>query len=325
MACVAAGQDGHVTEALGEQQSQDPAWRATGNGMVVGIDGSEGSLHALRWAVAMSGSFGPVRPVVAWHYPWWAVPTGMPGGPPPPSAQEFADQARSEAEQALRSVDPALCSSLVVVEGTAGHVLVETGRDAAMVVVGTRGRGAVADAVLGSVSSHVVRHATVAVVVVPDQAPVDKRHHRVVVGADGSPNSVAALAWAIANVPADATVEAWRAWTYHLSAYPEVVSISVEVFEQDARASLEATVDAAVTAAANAGADAGREVVRHLEYGDPRNVLLAACEDADLLVMGARGHEGVAHLLVGSVTTSLVHKPIVPTVVVPASRAQSTI
>ena len=42
---------------------------------------------------------------------------------------------------------------------------------------------------------------------------------------------------------------------------------------------------------------------------------LAAAE-ADLLVLGARGHEGVAHLLLGSVTTGLVHQPVIPTVVV---------
>ena len=38
--------------------------------------------------------------------------------------------------------------------------------------------------------------------------------------------------------------------------------------------------------------------------------------EADLLVLGARGHEGVARLLVGSVTTGLVHQPVVPTIVV---------
>jgi nucleotide-binding universal stress UspA family protein len=51
--------------------------------------------------------------------------------------------------------------------------------------------------------------------------------------------------------------------------------------------------------------------------GDPRLLLREAATQADLLVLGARGHRGVAHLVMGSVTTSLVHHPTAPTVVVP--------
>jgi nucleotide-binding universal stress UspA family protein len=259
-----------------------------------------------------------VTPVVAWHYPWWAVPTGLPGGPPAPPAQEFADQARAEGEQALSQIDAALPGALVVAEGTAGHCLVDTGRSAALIVVGTRGRGAVADTVLGSVSSHVVRHATVPVAVIPEHVPVEDVTNRVVVGVDGSPNAVAALAWAMANTPAGATVEAVHAWTYHLTTYPDAAALSVELFEGEAQASLDRTVKEATELAAAAGAPA-HAVVARLEYGDPRTVLMEAVEGADLLVLGARGHEGVAHLLVGSVTTSLAHKPVVATVVVPAA------
>jgi nucleotide-binding universal stress UspA family protein len=307
-----------VTNVLDETKSESNGG-STATGLVVGIDGSAGSLHALRWAAARAATLGPVTPMVAWHYPWWAVPTGVPTGPPAPSPQEFAELARAHAEEVLNQIDPALCQSLVVAEGAPGNCLVETGRGAAAIVVGTRGRGAVADAVLGSVSSHVVRHATVPVVVVPEGAPIEApTAGGVVVGVDGSPHSVAALAWALRNTSREATIRAVQAWTYHLSAYPEVVSLSIEVFEADAKASLEATIAAAVAAAGEAGR--GRNVVRRLIYGDPRNVLIDAAEGADLLVLGARGHEGVAHLLVGSVTTSLVHRPIVPTVVVPAPK-----
>lgn len=302
-----------MTDVLAKTDSNntDP----TVHGIVVGIDGSPGSQHALRWAAARTARFGPVIPVVAWHYPWWAVPTGMPGGPPGPSAQEFADQAKAEGEQALAEVDPALPAALVVAEGTAGHCLVDAGSNAALIVVGTRGRGAVADAVLGSVSSHVVRHAPVPVAVVPADAPLDDPHHRVVVGVDGSPNATAALAWAIATTPAGTVLDVIHAWTYHLAAYPEVATLPVEVFEEEAKALLAKTVEAATQAAGRSG---GAELRTHLEYGDARNVLLDASAEADLLVLGTRGHQGVAHLLVGSVTTSLVHAPHVTTVVVPS-------
>ncbi len=309
-----------MTDVLAKTDSDntDPTVPEQRPGMVVGIDGSPGSQHALRWAAARTARFGPVTPVVAWHYPWWAVPTGMPGGPPAPSAQEFADQAKAEGEQALAAVDPALPSALTVAEGTPGHCLVDAGRSALLIVVGTRGRGAVADAVLGSVSSHVVRHATVPVAVIPEHVPVEDDTRRVVVGVDGSPNAVAALAWAMRYTPPGATLEAVHAWTYHLSTYPDAATLSVELFEEEAKASLARTVEEATARAAAGGGAPGHEVVSRLEYGDPRTVLMGAAEGADLLVLGARGHEGVAHLLVGSVTTSLVHKPVVATVVVPA-------
>ncbi len=54
-----------------------------------------------------------------------------------------------------------------------------------------------------------------------------------------------------------------------------------------------------------------------VEMGDARNILRDASRGSDMLVVGARGHRGVAHLLLGSVATGLVHQPIVPTIVVP--------
>jgi len=63
-----------------------------------------------------------------------------------------------------------------------------------------------------------------------------------------------------------------------------------------------------------------RDVTVEVEVvlGDPRMVLRDMAADADLLVVGARGHRGAAYLLLGSVTTSLSHHPTVPTVVVPS-------
>jgi nucleotide-binding universal stress UspA family protein len=56
---------------------------------------------------------------------------------------------------------------ITVVQGNAAHVLIEASRDARMLVVGSRGHGAFAGMVLGSVSQHCVQHMTCPVVVVP--------------------------------------------------------------------------------------------------------------------------------------------------------------
>jgi nucleotide-binding universal stress UspA family protein len=58
-------------------------------------------------------------------------------------------------------------------------------------------------------------------------------------------------------------------------------------------------------------------VETHIGQGDPRIVLRDLAATADLLVIGARGHRGVSYLLLGSTTTSLLHHPLSPTVVVP--------
>ena len=51
--------------------------------------------------------------------------------------------------------------------------------------------------------------------------------------------------------------------------------------------------------------------------GDARAVLQQLGPDADLVVVGRRGHGRLAHALLGSVTTSLLHRPVAPLVVVP--------
>jgi nucleotide-binding universal stress UspA family protein len=79
------------------------------------------------------------------------------------------------------------------------------------------------------------------------------------------------------------------------------------------------TLDNVVAQAIERSAGELPDLVRTLEYGDPRGVLRRLGEEADLLVLGARGHRGVAHLLLGSVTTGLVHQPLITTIVIPST------
>ncbi len=282
--------------------------------MVVGVDGSPGSEHALRWAVANADRFGPVQPVATWRYPWWLAQPVLPGGSMPPPRQAFQEQAETVIERVLDVVGRRHCRTPIVVESEAGPTLVAKGADADLIVVGTRGRGAVADTLLGSVSTHVAAHATVPVAIVPPTAPVEGRLSHVVVGLDGSPNSIAALSWAIRTAPEAVTLEAVYSWSYTASTIPISPSVTPDVPELEARQVL----DRAVVDATLATGRTGHEIVHRLEYGDPRAVLRELSNDADLLVLGARGHHGVAGLLLGSTTTSLTHQPPTTTVVVPA-------
>lgn len=276
--------------------------------MLVGVDGSPGSYHALRWAVDHADRFGTVQPLTTWSYPWWAY-----SAPIPPDTEEFRDAAIRAANDAVESVR-SRCLPPIVCRGHAGQTLVDVGETAGLIVVGTRGRGAVADTVLGSVSTHVVAHSVTPVVVVPPSAPADQQFARVVVGIDGSVNSLRALRWAIENTDPAVPIEAVHSWVYPVSDMPDLATIPRDVYEDQARFTLDESVDAVHKAAGFKG----HRVERKLAYGDARSVLRDLAQPDDLLVLGARGRGGVLHLLLGSVTTALIHQPTVTTVVVPS-------
>jgi nucleotide-binding universal stress UspA family protein len=145
--------------------------------IVVGLDGSAASHAALAWALAEARlRASSLRAVHAWMLP--AVGTGeAPWALIPPGSymDVSADEIEKAAGEALeREIETASGSDVTIErfirEGPAGDVIVDASRDAELVVVGTRGRGAVAALVLGSTSHHVIQHAHAPVVVVPAPA-----------------------------------------------------------------------------------------------------------------------------------------------------------
>ncbi len=286
--------------------------------MIVGLDGSSGAKHALAWAVARTDRFGPIQPVTAWQYPAWAVSDPMMGARIALDPEDFATSARHQLDETMAAVPEAAQLEPVVFRSPPGPALVSQATEGTLIVVGTRGRGAVADRLLGSVSCYVVSHATVPVAVVPSSAaievPDDSAGRRTVVGIDGSDNSVQALVWAIKAAPKDTVVEAIHVWSHPVGGLPEPYVFPSDYSEQEAIRTLDRVV-----AEAKQLAGPGRgEIVARLDYGDAREVLRRVSADAEMLVLGAQGFHGVAHLLLGSVTTGLIHQPMVTTVVIPA-------
>lgn len=280
---------------------------------VLGLDGSAGSNSALQWALRHVGVFGDVKPVMTWLLPWWASGAGTPGAYAPPPTIELQLQAENQIAAQLESVDSTHLLPSVVIHGRPGPTLVEVAHDASLLVVGTRGRGALADTILGSVSTHVASHAPCPVAIVPEHAPTGRDFDRIIVGTDGSETSLRALEWAVNHSSDDTTIEVYHTW----SALPAGgIEASITIVD-DLRLQADRLADETVAKViADLGVDANRFEI-HVEMGDARNVLREASRDADLLVVGSRGHRGVAHLLLGSVATGLVHQPLVPTVVVP--------
>jgi nucleotide-binding universal stress UspA family protein len=138
--------------------------------IVVGVDGSQHSRDALRWAAHFARVFGArLDAVTAWEYPpafgWSVVPDNWdPAGDMQKVLQEtvadvFGDQ-------------PPAGLQMQVHEGQAAKVLIDASNGAIMVVVGSRGHGGFAGMLLGSVSENVAEHAPCPVLIIHgDQAP----------------------------------------------------------------------------------------------------------------------------------------------------------
>jgi nucleotide-binding universal stress UspA family protein len=140
--------------------------------IVVGIDGSDASNEALRWA-AEEAKLRSARLVVV--HAWTFVPPQPIGDPgmlavPAGDLPGQLDAERHVAETVLREAEGDLPEAVELesklVEGDAAETLVAESESAELVVVGSHGRSGLRAALLGSVSRHVTTHAACPVVVV---------------------------------------------------------------------------------------------------------------------------------------------------------------
>jgi|GEM_PF-3488397 len=135
--------------------------------IVVGVDGSQSGLRALRWAGAEALTKGAeLEIVVAWER---AAGFGFTGT----SSDEFEDELRRRVEGHMTEAlgrAPRVPFPIAVHEGRPAQVLVEAAQGADLLVVGSNGNSAFAKVMLGSVSEYCVRHAGCSVVVVRDES-----------------------------------------------------------------------------------------------------------------------------------------------------------
>ncbi len=132
--------------------------------MVVGVDGSEPSLAALRWAARQAELTGAeLKAVISWELPsaayWVPFPEGL-------DLEASARKTLASALEETLGPDPAVPVTQVVAQGHPAPVLIDEAAGADLLVVGSRGHGEFAGMLLGSVSEHCVAHAHCPVVVV---------------------------------------------------------------------------------------------------------------------------------------------------------------
>jgi nucleotide-binding universal stress UspA family protein len=131
--------------------------------IVVGVDGSPSSEEALRWAVRYARLTGhPVDAVISWD---WPMVYGIaPGNYEDDFGGDAAEALGKSVQNVVSAEDAGLVTQLVL-RGHPAQVLMDTSAGADLLVVGCRGHGGFTGMLLGSVSQHVVAHATCPVVV----------------------------------------------------------------------------------------------------------------------------------------------------------------
>ena len=137
--------------------------------IVVGVDGSPESRSALRWAARIAAAIDArIEAVIVWEfvssYGWSSLP---PLSPPHP---ELEDQLARIVTDVFGEQAPAGLTRRVL-EGSAASCLIAEGKDAQLIVVGSRGHGGFAGLLLGSVSAKVAEHANCPVLVVHGDVP----------------------------------------------------------------------------------------------------------------------------------------------------------
>ncbi|MEV5431712.1 universal stress protein [Streptomyces sp. NPDC052701] len=280
--------------------------------MVVGVDGSEASLKAVDWAADEAALHGvPLRIVHAYRWDRYEG-AGLARELGKPLARVTSDDILIVATRRACRHHPDLAVTTEAVAEEPEYVLLREARNASAVIVGTRGRGELADLLLGSVSLTVATAADCPVIVIRgnhDNRAADGRHGRIVVGVADAPTAAVRFACEEARRRGAAlgALRAWRCPTHDTADHPLLAGSAERLHEERAAKELEAAL-----------ADAPADVTlrRHTVEGPARRVLLTASSEADLLVVGRRRPGQFGHRL-GRVAHTVLHHAACPVAVVP--------
>lgn len=276
--------------------------------IVVGFDGSPCSIQAANWAAAQATLDG--SEVVLCHVGGQRRSSGSGDD----IAASGAEQILSNGVRHVRARAPGVDVVPAAWFGNPARRLIDAASDAVLLVVGLRGADGPHEFRLGSVSAQVARHAHCTVVVVPDTGDHTdgERRRQVVVGVDGSSSSNLALAFAF-DQAARRHAELRAIHVFDAA----TIQIMASLPQRELR---RLHVTAADTLhgllSEHAGRHPGVRVSSAVLSGAPASTLTAAAADAELLVLGSRGHGDVATLMLGSTSHTVLHNATCPVAVV---------
>jgi len=283
--------------------------------ITVGVDGSPESAAAAAWAgrEAVRRSL-PLRIVYAWQWQSYDIAPAADRDAQAGWAREIVDGVR----QTIAERHPQLSVTAEALEGSPVGTLVAEAAEAELLVLGSRGHGAVVGFLLGSVGRQVIAESARTVVLVrsDDLVSAEAAGREIVVGQHGEPEDGAdALGFAFATAAArGAAVRVVRAWSL-----PPVFAYSPASLKLlDEVGGLEPYERKALDEALRPWRERfpGVPVTEHVEMGSAGQVLLSAAAHAQLVVVG-RHAARAAGPRIGSVAHALLHHAPCPVAVVP--------
>jgi nucleotide-binding universal stress UspA family protein len=284
-------------------------------GVVVGADGSDSAKSAIRWAAREAGmrdiplTVVHVNAVSAAAAALVAWPAGQ---VPEQVLEQQEDEARAVLADAVgiaeESADDGkrLAVTGEMFLGWPVPTLVKLSQEAELVVVGCRGRTALRRALLGSVSSGLIRHAHCPVAVIHDDASPSSRLP-VLLGIDGSRSSESATAIAFDEA-------SWRGVdliALHVWSDADMPAFSMEW--ADVQATAHRTLSERLAGWQDRYPDVS--VTKLVEFQRPAHQLLELSERAQLVVVGSHGRGGFAGMVLGSVSSVVAEAARVPVIV----------
>ncbi|MDE3720714.1 universal stress protein [Nocardiopsis sp. N85] len=284
--------------------------------LIVGVDGTDSSRHALEWAAQQAALRGLGVRIVAAAGALTSV--GVfgahtrvdPVAPPDETDTGDAERLLAYAADWISRLFPELrVETRLSYARPVEALLVEAaGEGAAAVVVGSRGLRGIVAAFVGSVGIELAARSPVPVVVLPhEHAAAHGVRGRVIVGIDGSEPSRRAVEFAFAQAAfADTELVAVSAWQPLVAFAAATGPIPPELFDDNT---------AAEAARQSLAEELSDPRLRHPEVtvhsrvvrAHPVVALLEEATPADLIVVGSRGRGGFRGLLLGSVSHSVLH------------------
>ena len=290
--------------------------------VVVGVDGSNSALRAVRWGAAEAARRqSPLRLVIAFGWMVHHVPArpeieGSYRDTLLARAREQLAEAAHVAEREGAGIE--IEQQLIV--GSPIQVLTAEADRAQLMVVGDRGLTGVEGLLVGSVAIGLTAHASCPVVVVrgDQREPSDASALPVLVGVDGSSTSDAAIGFAFEAAAArKVSVVALHTWS-DMVYDPSLLAVEINWD------GVEAEERRVLTEQVGSWRDKFPDVAVELRVrrDQPAHSLLAAAARAQLVVVGSRGHGLFVGMVLGSVSNALVHRAPCPVAVVRADTAQ---
>ncbi|KUP95348.1 universal stress protein [Thermobifida cellulosilytica] len=277
--------------------------------VLVGVDGSAEALEAVAWA-AREAHRRQYRLALVSAYVMPPAEAAF-GWPPDAIREDARAVVRAARDRALETAPGLEVTDSVIVDSPVSALLRQA-REAAMLVVGLRGRGGFPGLRIGSVAYRAAAHAPVPTVVVP--GPVPEEDTEVVVGVSGTRRSDHVLAEAFeAATLGGKRLRAVRAWAEPILPSPGMRPL---LYEPEA---VEAVQARELAEALQPWEERYPDVtvVRDVVEAPPVVALGEAGATARLVVVGARSSRGITRLALGRVAHGLLHTATRPVMVVP--------